>query len=82
MKVVVIKNILISLIVTLFISGCSSMSIIKAPNGKDYYVDLETCDKYVLIRDTLFCYQNENKKLRTQYHPITFGYKIQTRESY
>ncbi len=62
--------------------GCSNGSVLQAPNGKKYYIDIDNCDRYTLNRDMLSCYDSDEPTAVKTYMPVEFGYNINTRESY
>lgn len=63
-------------------SACSNGSVLHAPNGKKYYIDVKNCDRYTLDRDRLYCYDSDNPNFKKSYMPVEFGYDIDTRPSY
>ena len=63
-------------------SACSNGSVLHAPNGKKYYVDVDNCDRYTLDRDRLFCYDSKKPDFKKSYMPIEFGQSIDTRQSF
>jgi len=78
------KNILYTIVLTtiaILTSACSNGKVLHAPNGKEYYIDSDGCEIYTLDRDSLYCYDSDNK-MKKVYKPVSFGYEIQTREGY
>jgi hypothetical protein len=70
-------------VVSVFAISCSNGSLLHAPNGKTYYIDTDNCARYSLKRDTLYCYKEKDSVNPDKvYKPVTFGYKIDSRESY